>query len=344
MGFKMISEKKLKDMSKGDAYACVMNELGDLTEHFFRNCMVKKEEKAAVFERMKSKKHYARYIKHACKVEDSNPFPDGYSFILANFINTFGSEALEDEELSEVCAIYCDAMEQMCKRRAKSMAKGLDIPKDIAMDLAVIYPGKVLSKHNAWIFNYELQRRLSNIQKACCPDVPKDDKGENKNDEQAKVEKDTAGIQYSKFDLADKKLIKKIYKGFFGDDTEILERVYANLMLDKASLRTHMTESQKRLWDVTTEFLIKAIEKQPIKVVKRIANLYTTRRNRDAAHKDNDPHRRIVVSELTYEEAPKLVTVFNPEEYDFKSELKKEKKKDKKDKKKKKKDKKKKKK
>lgn len=329
--FKMIPLKKLKNMEKGDAYNCVIRELDDLTEHYFRNAMVKKEEMNAIYERMKSKKHYARYIKHACKVEESNPFPDGFSFILADFLQKFGNEGVENEELGEVCEIYGNALDKINKKRAKKMAKDLDIPKDAAIELAIIYPGKILSKHNAWIFNRELQYRLGRLQKLCCPVEKEGDK---------KEAEDKSQVEFTKFDFADRKLIKKIYEGFFGDDPEILERVYANLMLDKMSVRDHFNESQKRLWDETTEWLIKAIEKQPIKVVKRIINLYTTRRNRDAAHKENDPHRRILLSELEYEKAPKMVTIVNPEEYDIDDLKKSEKKKNKKDKKKKKKDKK----
>ena len=136
--------------------------------------------------------------------------------------------------------------------------------------------------------------------------------------------------RYEPFDFANKKLIKKLFKGFFGKDEEILERVYSNLALEKVAVTKYYTDSQKKLWDTITEWLVEAIEKLPVKSVKRILDFYIQKRNRD---NDTDSKRRLTLSELEYDNAPKLVTLTNPDKYSVKALEKAEKKGKKKDKK-----------
>jgi hypothetical protein len=345
MAYKLITLRQYKKMNKDEGYNTFLQELPDLTRYYFRNLIVGKEELAELHERFKSLKHYARFIKIACKKEESNPFPDGFSFILTEFIQKFSSAAEEDEELQEVLTIYSKALEKMCKKTAKSISKELDIPKDVALELAVIYPGDAVNKHNAWVFTRELVRRMFQLQKLCC--TVKEAAAQSTSDkiEAEKVAKpnavETTETRFSQFDFANKKLIKKIFKGFFGKDEDILERVYSNLALEKTAVTKYYNEAQKRLWDVITEWLIGAIEKLPAKSVKRIVEVYMQKRSRDH---DMDSKRRITLSELDYDTAPKLVTFANPDQYSVKALEKAEKKgkkkdkdKDKKDKKKKKK-------
>jgi hypothetical protein len=336
---RLASIKQLNKMNKGEAYDTVLTELPDLVRYYFRFAVIRRDEQQALFERMKDKKNYARYIKHALK-EDDNPFPDGFNFILSEFLQRFAGEAQNDDELAEVCGIYSEVLEKICKRRAKNIGKSLGLPKDIAMEIAIIFPGRVLSRHNAWVFNRALTYRLTRLQAKCWVDTVEeaaekttDDKVEERKDEVKTLVKDAEDLTFSKFDLADPKFLKKLYKGFFGDDEEVLERVYGNMMLDRANMTSHFTSAQKRLWDAQTALMLKGIEKLSIKTVKRIAAYYSSRRDHDAK-RDNDPQRRIVISKLEYEDAPKLVTVFNPDNYEYKDALKKGKKKDKKGKKK----------
>lgn len=341
--FEPIKLKILKKLNKRDAYEAVIRELEDLTEYYFRN-YTKNSVRENIMERMKDEKNYARYIKHACKVEDENPFPDGFSFILIEFLSKYGTAAMDEENLNEVCKIYGNALDKMCKSRTKKIAKSLDLPKDVAMELAVIYPGERLNKHNAWIFNKELQRRLTQMQFRTAGEEPEAEKPKAETTTTKKSTSKTNAAatkpaepepqiepvqKLSECNLADKKLIKKIYKGFFGDDEDVLVRVYANLLLDKQIFREHLSERQKEFWDATTEFLVDAIEKMPLKVVKNIADMFVARRTNDKS-KDSDQKRRVLFSELEYERAPKLVTVFNPDEYNYKKALKDEKKKSKK--------------
>lgn len=331
--FRMVDLKRLKKMNKEEAYDTIMHELNDVVRFYFRYGVTPqcRNEQAALFERMKDQKNYARYIKHGLK-EESNPFPDGFNFILAEFIQRFGREAANNEELAEVCSIYSDVLDKVCKSRAKRIAKDLNVPKDIAMEIAVIFPGDVLTKHNVWVFNRALNYRLMALQKKCCPievAVTKTTEEVAAEDAESKVAKQTveepSDIEFSKFDFADKRFLKDLFKGYFGKDEEVLERVYSNMMLDRQSITAHYTESQKRLWSVMTDLMYSGIEKLPLKVVKEIASNYVRRRNRDGEKgRENDPQRRVVVSNLEYDKTPKLVTVFNPEEYSYKDALKKE--------------------
>lgn len=331
--FKMVEVKRLKKMNKSEAYDTVLAELPDLVKFYFRYGVTpaQRNEQSAIFERMRDEKNYARYIKHALK-EDSNPFPDGFNFILSEFIQRYGREATTDSDLADVCTIYSDVLEKLCKTRAKKIAKDLDIPKDIAMEIAIIFPGSVLTKHNAWVFNRALNYRIMMLQKKCCPveeaaaktteEVVKED---NESKVAAQKVEEPQDIVFTKFDFADKRFLKNLFKGFYGKDEEILERVYSNMMLDRQSMTAHYNESQKRLWSAMTEIMFAGIEKLPLKVVKNIATNYMRRRNHDAERgHENDPQRRVVVSNLDYEKTPKLVTVFNPETYSFKDALKKE--------------------
>lgn len=330
--FRMVEVKRLKKMNKGEAYDTVLAELNDLVRFYFRYGVVAagRAEQTAIFDRMKDQKNYARYIKHALK-EESNPFPDGFNFILAEFIQRFGREATTNDELADVCLIYSDVLEKICKSHAKHISKDLDVPKDIAMEIAIIYPGTVLSKHNAWVFASQLNRRLMSLQKKCCPievAVTKTTEETTKEDADSKVVakpvvKQEEDLTFSRFDFADKRFIKNLFKGYYGKDEEVLERVYGSLMLDRQSMTMHYNESQKRLWSAMTEVMLAGIEKLPIKIVKNIAENYVRRRNRDAEHgRENDPQRRVVVQNLEFDKSPKLVTVFNPDEYSIKDALK----------------------
>lgn len=369
MGNKLIPLKQMRKMSKGEAYAAFLSELQDLVEHYFRSCVVKRDEMAELEEKLSSLKHYARYVKHACKVESENPFPDGYSFILINFIKKFGKEENNvNEDLAEVLTIYSKAIEKMIHRRQKRMGKDLDLPKEVVGDLAVIYPGDMLNKHNAWVFNRELSYRLFQIQKKFGSTISweEEDESSKKGKKTTKDEatepkevKDMSNGELVKLckehkltqeqraelvrrmepgevDLANAKLIKKIYNGFFGDDVEVLEKVYANVMLDKISITNGFDPCQHLLWDSMTQWLVKAIEKLPMRSVQRVVEFYSARRNKDK-NRDMDSPRRIMFGSLTYEEAPKLVTAFEPDKYSVKEIYKAEKKAKKKDKKKKKK-------
>lgn len=329
--FKMVEIKRLKKMDKSEAYDTVIAELNDLVRFYFRYGVVPagRAEQTAIFDRMKDQKNYARYIKHALK-EESNPFPDGFNFILAEFIQRFGREATTNDELADVCLIYSEVVEKICKSHAKHIAKDLDVPKDIAMEIAIIYPGSVLSKHNAWVFSSQLNRRLMSLQKKCCPievAATKTTEDVIKEDTESKVAKpvvtEVIDTTFSRFDFADKRFIKNLFKGYFGKDEEVLERVYGSLMLDRQAMTLHYNESQKRLWSAMTEVMLTGIEKLPIKTVKNIAENYVRMRNRAAEHgRENDPQRRVVVQNLEFEKSPKLVTVFNPDEYSFKDALK----------------------
>ena len=334
MAYKLITLRQYKKMNKDEGYNTFLQELPDLVKYYFRNLIVGKEELAVLHERMASLKHYARYVKHACKTEERNPFPDGFSFILIEFIQKFSEKAEnvdEDDDLQKVLDIYSKALEKMCKKTAKNISKELDIPKSIAIDLAVIYPGDALNKHNAWVFNRELVRRLFQLQKFCCVTETAE---ASKTADGKKSEIKSVDSRYEAFDFANKKLIKKLFKGFFGKDEEILERVYSNLALEKVAITKHYTESQKKLWDTISEWLVEAIEKLPIKSVKRILDFYIQKRNRD---NDTDSKRRLTLSEIKYDDAPKIVTLSNPDKYSVKALEKAEKKGKKKDKKKKKK-------
>lgn len=332
--FKMVSTKQLKKMTKGEAYDTVISELNDLVRYYFRFAVTRRPDQDEIFGRMTDMKNYARYIKHGLK-EDSNPFPEGFNFILAEFLQRYGRKATENEDLAEVCVVYSDVLDKICKRRAKNIAKDLDMPKDVAMELAVIYPGSVLNRHNAWVFNRALSYRLNGLQKKFSTDAEKEAvKAEEGKAADAAETKAVAKAE-PEFDFADKKLIKNLYKGFFGKDDEILESVYSNLMLDRQSATAEYNEAQKRLWSIVTEMVLDGIEKLPVKSVKRIAENYVKRRSKDAARgHENDPQRRVVVSNLEYDRSPKLVTVFNPKEYSFKDLNRKDKKGKKKDKKK----------
>lgn len=331
MAYKLITLRQYKKMDKDEGYETFLRELPDLVKYYFRNLIVGKEELAVLHERMASLKHYARYVKHACKTEETNPFPDGFAFILIEFIQKFSEkvqDADEDDDLQKVLNIYSKALEKMCKKTAKNISKELDIPKNIAIDLAVIYPGDALNKHNAWVFNRELVRRLFQLQKFCC--VSETDKTSDKTASDKTTEVKAVDSRYEPFDFANKKLIKKLFKGFFGKDEEILERVYSNLALEKVAVTKYYTDSQKKLWDTITEWLVEAIEKLPVKSVKRILDFYIQKRNRD---NDTDSKRRLTLSELEYDNAPKLVTLTNPDKYSVKALEKAEKKGKKKDKK-----------
>lgn len=332
MGQVPIKLKTLKKLPKRDAYEAVLREMEDLVEFYFRN-YTKQDVKDSIYARMTSKKHYARYIKHALK-ENENPFPDGFSFILVEFLSKYGAQALENEELGECCEIYGQALDKMNKTRAKHMAKDLDCPKDVAMEFALIYPGRILSKHNAWIFSHALGYRLAQVQRRCAPvevqkpEAPKTSTTRKRTVAQtpAKEVPTMEDIQkLTNFNCADEKFIKNLYKGFFGRDEDVLIRVYANLFLDKASGREKLDANQKAVWDAVTTFVLNRVEKLPLKQIKNVVDMVTQKRARDS-HKESDQKRRIVLSELKYEEYPKLVTVLKPDDYSFKDALKKEKK------------------
>lgn len=315
MGYKPISLKTYKKMDKSEGYATFIEELPKLTKFYFKEGFVNKEILQNLYERLSSYKYSAKFVKHACKVEDYNPFPEGFNFILVDFIQKFESKGDNNEDIQDVLEVYSKALDKMCKRKAKEISKELDMPKDVALELAVIYPGEVLTKNNAWIFTRELSRRLFNLQKLCNVDT----EGEN--------------IKLNEFDFADEKVLKKIFKIFFGKDDETWERVLMTLLLEKASSTKNFNGPQKRLLECMNEWIIEKIEKQPIKVVRRMMDTYMKRRT-----KDNDKSaRRIVLSNLSYEEAPKIVTCLNPDKYSFKdldddNDSKKKKKKKKKDK------------
>lgn len=333
MSYKLITLRQYKKLDKSEGYRTFLQELPDLTKYFYRNLIVKKDELAVLHERMSSLKHYAKFVKNACKNEERNPFPDGFAFILTDFIQKNSEKAESNEDLQEVLTIYSKALNKMCKSTAKTISKDLDIPKDIALELAVIYPGDALSKHNVWVFNRELTRRMFQLQKLCCTVTESAAQTTSDKIDAEKSAKPNAvatnNVRFSQFDFANKKLVKKIFKGFFGKDEEILERLYVNLMLDKTAVLKYYNDAQRRLWDTITDWLIESIEKLPLKTVKCILDAYVQKRNRD---NDGDGRRRIVLSELEYETAPKMVTLLNPDKYSKKELEKSDKKKKKKDK------------
>lgn len=321
--FQMVPIKVLKKMEKGRAYDLVLNELPDLVNYYFRYCIPNRQEQDKVFMRMKDNKNYARYIKHALK-EDSNPFPDGFNFIMSEFITKFGPDAVNND-LEDVCAIYSKALEKMCKGRAKKIAKDLDIPKDVALEFAIIYPGESINKMNAWAFNRVLTRKLQNLQLVCCPDPKEEKDADNAAADTTKVDDaevvkhdddDSDEPEWPQIDLANRKFIKKLYKRFFGDDLGILISVYSNLMLDRVAMTSRYSKNQKRLFDVVTEYLLDAIEALPSKAVGSILHRYVERRQKDRTHgPEADPRRRVVVSELTFDRTPKMYALLNPKEY-----------------------------
>lgn len=334
---KMFTLKQLRKMDKGDAYRAFLQELPDVVQHYFRNCVTKKAELDVLHEKLSSMKGYARFVKHACKVEESNPFPDGYSYILIDFIKkqALGKDPADlDNGLDEVLTIYSNAVEKMNKGRQKKMAKDLDLPKALALELAVIYPGDVLSKHNAWVFVRELSYRLSQLQKTYCPVIKEaeqaeaegaDKKTTAKKVEEPKKETPVPVDPSLQFDFSKPKFIKKLFKGFFGDDEAVLEKVYENLMLDKLVVTTHYNENQKRLWDAVTQYLLKSLEKQDVKFIKRVIDYYVKRRNFEKS-RDTDVARRVSLADVSYEEFPKIATVINPDKYSMSKLLKAEKK------------------
>ena len=337
--FQMVSIKRLKKMGKEDAYDTVIQELPDLVSYYFRFGTTKKEVADAIFERMKDWKNYARYIAHGLE-EEENPFPEGFPFMLADFIRRFSADAMNDDEIEKVCSKYTKVMDKICKRRAKAIASDLDMPKDLALELAIIYPGDIINKHNAWVFSKELNRKILALQKITCPkiEVKEDEAAAKKTTAAKKTEKkeEESNSSESKplftaFDFSDKKFLKKLYKKYFGGDIETLERVYANILLEREV--PSLTPEQKLLNDAITSLVLRSIEKLPLKTVSNLGKYYMARRDRDQK-RGIDCKRRILVSNLNYEESPKLVTVFNPDKYSFKDALKKEKSSKKKDKKK----------
>ena len=96
MKLRFPTEKQLKKMDKVEAYDAVMADLENFTQFFFRVGYSNRDSRQMMYARMCSKKHFARYIKHALKEEDK-PFPDGFGFILMDFINTMASKISENE-------------------------------------------------------------------------------------------------------------------------------------------------------------------------------------------------------------------------------------------------------
>jgi hypothetical protein len=318
MKLRFPTEKQLKKMDKVEAYDAVMADLENFTRFFFRVGYSNRDSRQMMYARMCSKKHFARYIKHALKEEDK-PFPDGFGFILMDFINTMASKISENEELQESCEIYGTVLERLTKRPAKALAKELDIEKSDAATLAAYLPGEAIQPGNTWIFTNALLNCLSNMQKKAFPD---DAVSPYSEEAKAEGEKD---LKIAEADYANGKFLKKVFKAFFGKNEKILSAAYTAMMCERKSMMMNYTKSQKALWDAETAFLLKQLEKLPLTEVKFIVDQYSRRRAIDAKH-DKDPERRIVLSKLDYDTTPKLVVVSNPDKYSFKEYLKKEKK------------------
>lgn len=327
----MYTLKQLKKMDKSDGYQAFLQELPEVVKHYFKNCICKKPEMEILHEKLSSLKGYARFVKHACKVEDSNPFPDGYSFILIDFIKkqaALRDPADVDEDLDEVLTIYSNAIEKMNKSRQKQMAKDLKMPKPLALELAVIYPGEVISKYNAWVFIRELSYRLSQLQKTYCPVVLTeemktqyvtpaaiDDKAKKTTEPAKEQQPEAPKIDPNlMFDFAEPKFIKKVFKGFFGKDEAILEKVYANIMLDKLGITSKYNTNQKRLWDAITKYMLTSLNKMDPKSIKRVIDFYVKRRNFEKT-RDVDVARRVSLSDISYDEYPNIASVIDPETY-----------------------------
>ena len=329
--YKMIPIKRLKHMDKAEAYDEVISELPELVQFYLRNYSRKHDEKQTIFDRMTDAKNYARYIKHGLKA-DSNPYPDGFNLLLADFLQMYSSKA----EHADVVEIYSQVLNKICKSSAKRLAKDLDVPKSIAFELAAVHPGEELvNRHNGWIFLRALTNRLMALQKFHCP-APVVEAAAKKTTTKAKegAEATTAipdktapkDIQYEAFDLAQPKLVKKIFKRFFGVyDTDVQMHILLNLMLDKTNNYRNYDDGQKRLWDTISAYVYNAVESYDLETVFKLVKEYGERRGRDA-ERGFDSARRLTLQTLDHEKTPKLYIVVHPDEYDIKSEIKKDRK------------------
>lgn len=306
MAFKFKPNALLK-LEKDERYEKFIEELKKFTSYFFRNYMDK--EKMDKIQEMLAKGKYAKLIKKACKEEETNPFPDGFSFILTEFIQKNSNVAKSDDDLADVLKIYTKAIDKMCKRRAKAISKDLGIPKDSALELAVIYPGKVLHQGNTITFVKELQRRLFSLQRKCNEEV---ENGEP---------------EFKKCDFAKEKIVKKLYKNFFlfDDNEEIENRLFTYLMLEKKSAYKYANDAQNKLFETITTWLLSRLEKLPIKQLEKIIKFYIKKRDND----NNDSERRVNISGIDATEYPKIAAAFSPDKYrdEYKKFIKKDKKK-----------------
>jgi hypothetical protein len=280
----------LKIEGKEERYKEFLKDLKCFTNFYFR-CLTdkaKKDEMEKVYDRLGNKK-YAKLIKKACKVEDENPFPDGYTYILSDFINRKKGEANANSELSDILDIYSDTIDQIVKSKAKEIAKKFDIPKSVAIELQTLYPGNILNKYNVSVFVKEFILRMFQLQKLC---------------------NDPTDTRFDKCNLADRKFIKKIFKLYFDCEGEVMIRMLQSIMLEKKSIYKYITEEQSLLNKEITLWLFDRLEKLPIKQLEKVVSFYRQR----CKIEQNDDHR-ISEADVKFEEHPRLASVMFPEKY-----------------------------
>ena len=306
---KILSLKALKNMGKEEQYSEILGSLDRLRDYYFRFCISNADKKNEFFALLDNYKLVARHFKKFVK-EDENPFPDGFNFIISELITS----RIELE--TEVREIYTDVLAKLVKASSKKLIKKLEIPKDAAIELAAILPGAAVNQYNAWIFVHTLNRRLMTFQHVYFPTIKED----------TEETKSTEGQTKERFNFADVKLVKKIFKLVFGDDPKIWTTVIANIMLDKAEITKNYNETQMNMWSTITTFIMKTLEGLKKDHIAEIIKQIGKRRAQDES-RGRDCQRRVVLSNIIDEDYPNIYYVLHPKEA---KAAKKDKKKDKK--------------
>ena len=273
-----IKDLNIKKMSASEL-ACVIDEnQKEFADFYVKNGFKAKNAEMinSLYEKMLSPK-FVKALKKVAKngSEDGGSWSGlDYGFIVV--INGFIEKNHKNEALSEeLLADYTKIINKVLKSKINSIAKDVNIEKDIVKELLVVVPDKscVNSPRAAGFYCQKMLRKLYIISA----------------DRNIGLEKT--------------KNVKILFQKLFGK--KLLDVVAVNMLLEKKEFMKGFNENQTALWNLITDFALDYINNQDKDHITELVEYYCDRRKSDS-DRNRDSARRISLMHIDQEKYPAL--------------------------------------
>jgi hypothetical protein len=281
------SAKSLKKMDKDERLGFIARSMPELIAFHKKDGRFQPELLVKVYERMGD----AKIAKGIAKLAKDNGLEIEAAPLIYEFLDSYYMEKgkqLEGEEKEAHLAIanmYLSTVQSILNKRAKKMAKKLNITEDFAMELLTSVPSKeyVDNPKVLGIYVGKLTRQLY-----------------------SEVADGKTFIVDAAVDSSPD-LYRKIFKYLFEKD--FLSNIAINILLEYKDNLKGMKENQKTIWNALTTFALEELDSYKSDALKELVIHYINRRKADAK-KNKDQARRVVLSEsIDQESYPNLFKV-----------------------------------
>ena len=282
------SAKALKKMDKDERLGFVARNLPDLIDFHKKDGRFQPELLAKVYERLtndKIAKAFSKLAKEDAVEVEAAPLLHDFLELLTSKSNQVDGE--EKEAYVAMMNSYLEVLTKIIGKRAKKMAKKLNISEDLAMELLIIMPSKeyVTNEKVLGIYVGKITRQLY-----------------------SEVADNKTNLVDAAVD-ASPELYRKIFKYLFEKD--FLSNIAINVLLEYKDNLKGMKDTQKAVWSALTTFALEELDSFKSDALKELIIHYVNRRKADVK-KNKDQARRVVLSESIDEETyPNLFKAVN---------------------------------